>query len=263
MKVINQNILINDLLQENYSELIVKYNLEKLVSSIFYRPEDSDSIVNILKAYRFNFAFQFFPPNSSIVLSNKQKDQILSLVSQSQTLNANELYPQLTQIEPTLIISQDFNFQASQQEAIQIQRALVNIKEIFVENLAYDYLNETLNLTIMTAGEIQALGTESDLFIKQINTDYGKLDNVADLYFYDLKPELLERITTFLKKVGRTKMFIGVANRNPHVDQLLEIFAKFNVAAKIALTLKNKNTPITEALALNEIKNYLTPLIDF
>ena len=258
-QIYDQSLLMQDCLELGYNDLIKKYDPQRMSEEVFANNENGNSILGSLKLLRFGLVFQFFPKNSKLSLDDKQKNAIVNTIAHLQNQDINELKSELAKINPNLIIPADFALPENQKQALRIINAWHNIKKALANQMIFEYDGDSANLFKMTDEQIQALNKESDNLINRINNERDKINNLAELLNYRIKPESINKISDFLTRIGRAELFVRKMKDNPDTDNLLQILTKFNTACNIAIYLKSLNLSpqnLTES-ARAEMKKYL------
>lgn len=248
----------DELSNNDFQSLMKKYGKKELFNKTFSPDNLFSSAVQFAAFQQHFFILNFWPTHLPVNLDNQKRKRLVNLVVAISPEHTDEqILGWLKQIDSNLRLPANFDRNALQKRAIQLAAAYDNIEQILLDNLAYDYLPDTLHFYKMDGKQVPLLAEEITAISSELVKEYQKIiqKNVS------ANQNIIGQAIDFLSKIGRSQFFVADEKKKGDLGHISEMFIKLDTAIKATINLK-KQTISPENLnesALTEIKNTLRP----
>lgn len=231
---------LTELGQSSFEQLVDKYTLSRLCNLVLEPgPITYYSVVDRLVVNRQLLVTNFIKPEAMSSISEKTKDDILTLLA---ALKADETTANismfLTQINPNLILPENFQVSVYQPRAYELWQASENIKKTIVDATYNEYLGDVLKLIFLPDEQYQNLSAKVENLAKEIKDSYTHPKSEEPTP-QTLTDEILKIFVDF----GRTPIFIEETKEKNVFGNMVELFSKIEFAVTVTNAIKAKKLP--------------------
>jgi len=254
-------LLTEELLNNDLETLKKKYGQGRIFEIIFKPDKNLYSVANNLKMRIHGFASNYYPTNQSSVLPLEKELAITGLVAK-ETEERDGLEVALKKIDPNLIIPANYDSSQFKTRAEKLSLAQSTVETVLLNNLALEYLPDTINFLKLDKKELQEISQNINIISNGL-TNYLKEWGANPRVKMD--DNLVNQCAELFEKIGRTPFFVQQEKEKQNITELINLMAKIEVATNIALTLKENNIPLdslNKDEILSRIKNFIKPMIN-
>lgn len=248
--------MLEEIEQTNFDQLVTKYGFNHLCKIVLNKkPTLLKSVVDQYLVFRQFMVSDFIKPESMPTFPPKLKDKIIALIAALKPdENLTDIQTWLNQIEPNLVLPENFQVIDYQPRAYKLWQAAENIKRIIMEFNYNDSFSDIKKLLLLPDDKYTEFTKNINDLDQEIAEEYApqKAKQPAKL-------ELNNKILKVLSDFGRTPVFIQEQKKENNFGNLTEIFLKIAYAVQISESIKAKKLtqPISDDALKNEIMSYI------
>ena len=252
--------MTNEIMSTSLADLKAKHKGDQLFQLLFSFDENYFNVSNNLAFKRHDLICEFWKSREPVNLTSEERDKIARSIFEAK--DASQLGSELTKINKNLQVPKNIKLAEAKQTANNILLGYENITSVLVDNVAEEYLMDTIHFYRMNDNDLKALEIKIDEVSTQISDKFSKQGKNGS---YQLSENFFQESIEILTKLGRTRLSLNDILENRDVRAIAEIFSKFDISLKVAWTLKSMkldNTQDIHSAALSEIKKAILPTLD-
>lgn len=252
--------LTNEIMSTSLADLKAKHGASQLFQLLFTHDENYFNVSQYLAFKRHDLICEFWSSRGPVNLISEERGKIIRSIFQAK--DATQLAGELTKINKNLKVPKNIKLAEAKQTANNILLGYENIASVLVDNVAEEYLMDTMHFYRMDDNDLKALGIKIDEVSNQISDKFSKQGENGS---YQLSENFFQECIEILTKLGRTRLSLNDILVDRNVRAIADIFSKFDISLKVAWTLKGlklDNTQDVNTIALGEIKKAILPTLN-